>query len=78
VEVFLGTPPPACWLVGELATRLGARTIGRPTSPRTVTDAAPAGHDEMGVAGGIPHVALPTTYRELLVVTGGTAALVAR
>jgi prolyl-tRNA editing enzyme YbaK/EbsC (Cys-tRNA(Pro) deacylase) len=55
----------------------GVAPVGHPTRLRTVVDTALASYSEVWAAGGIPHAVFPTSYRELLVVTGGTAAAVA-
>ncbi|WP_028936850.1 YbaK/EbsC family protein [Pseudonocardia spinosispora] len=55
----------------------GVAPLGHPAPLRTVVDTALASYDEVWAAGGIPHAVFPTSYRELLTVTGGTAAVVA-
>lgn len=55
----------------------GVAPVGHPSRLRTVVDTALAGYPEVWAAGGIPHAVFPTTYHELLAVTGGTAAAVA-
>jgi prolyl-tRNA editing enzyme YbaK/EbsC (Cys-tRNA(Pro) deacylase) len=42
-----------------------------------VVDTALADYDEVWAAGGIPHAVFPTSFAELLALTGGTAAVVA-
>jgi prolyl-tRNA editing enzyme YbaK/EbsC (Cys-tRNA(Pro) deacylase) len=55
----------------------GVAPLGHPTPLRTVVDTALASYDEVWAAGGIPHAVFPTTYAELVTLTGGTAAAVA-
>ena len=44
---------------------------------RTVVDVALANYPQIWAAGGIPHAVFPTTYDELLRLTGGRPAEVA-
>jgi prolyl-tRNA editing enzyme YbaK/EbsC (Cys-tRNA(Pro) deacylase) len=55
----------------------GVAPIGHPRPLRTLVDTALADFDQVWAAGGIPHAVFPTTFEELLVLTGGTAADVA-
>jgi prolyl-tRNA editing enzyme YbaK/EbsC (Cys-tRNA(Pro) deacylase) len=55
----------------------GVAPLGHPTRLRTVVDTALASYSEVWAAGGIPHAVFPTSFPELLTVTGGTAAVVA-
>lgn len=55
----------------------GVSPVGHPAPIRTLVDRALAAFDEVWAAGGIPHAIFPTTFAELLVVTGGDAADVA-
>lgn len=55
----------------------GVAPVGHPRRLRTVVDTALARYPEVWAAGGVPHAVFPTTYQELLAVTGGTAASVA-
>jgi prolyl-tRNA editing enzyme YbaK/EbsC (Cys-tRNA(Pro) deacylase) len=55
----------------------GVAPVGHPSPLRTVVDTALAGYDEVWAAGGIPHAVFPTTFDELVAVTGGSAAAVA-
>jgi prolyl-tRNA editing enzyme YbaK/EbsC (Cys-tRNA(Pro) deacylase) len=55
----------------------GVAPVGHPRRPRTVVDTALADYDEVWAAGGIPHAVFPTSFAELLALTGGTAAVVA-
>ena len=55
----------------------GVAPVGHPAPLRTVVDPVLADYPEVWAAGGIPHAVFPTTYRELLMVTGGTAMPVA-
>jgi prolyl-tRNA editing enzyme YbaK/EbsC (Cys-tRNA(Pro) deacylase) len=44
---------------------------------RTLVDVDLERYARIWAAGGIPHAVFPTTYRELLALTGGTPAAVA-
>jgi prolyl-tRNA editing enzyme YbaK/EbsC (Cys-tRNA(Pro) deacylase) len=55
----------------------GVAPVGHPAPLRTLVDRALAGYDEVWAAGGIPHAVFPTTFAELVDVTGGAAADVA-
>jgi prolyl-tRNA editing enzyme YbaK/EbsC (Cys-tRNA(Pro) deacylase) len=55
----------------------GVAPLGHPAPVRTLIDTALAGYDEVWAAGGIPHAVFPTTYDELVRITGGTPAEVA-
>ena len=55
----------------------GVAPVGHPRPLRTLVDRALAGYDEVWAAGGIPHAVFPSTYAELLAVTGGEPADVA-
>ncbi len=55
----------------------GVAPVGHPTRVRTLVDVALAAYDTVWAAGGIPHAVFPTTYDELLRITGGVAAEVA-
>jgi prolyl-tRNA editing enzyme YbaK/EbsC (Cys-tRNA(Pro) deacylase) len=44
---------------------------------RTLVDRALEAYDEVWAAGGIPHAVFPTTFAELVAVTGGEPADVA-
>lgn len=55
----------------------GVAPVGHPGPLRTLVDTALAGHAEVWAAGGVPQAVFPTTYPELLRVTGGTPAEVA-
>jgi prolyl-tRNA editing enzyme YbaK/EbsC (Cys-tRNA(Pro) deacylase) len=55
----------------------GVAPVGHPARLRTLVDVALAGYDTVWAAGGIPHAVFPTTYDELLRITGGVAAEVA-
>jgi prolyl-tRNA editing enzyme YbaK/EbsC (Cys-tRNA(Pro) deacylase) len=52
----------------------GVAPVGHPAPLRTLVDVALAGYDEVWAAAGIPHTVFPSTYPELLRITGGTAA----
>jgi prolyl-tRNA editing enzyme YbaK/EbsC (Cys-tRNA(Pro) deacylase) len=51
----------------------GVAPVGHPTPIHTLIDP----YDEVGAAGGIPHAVFPTTFAELVRITGGTPAEVA-
>jgi len=55
----------------------GVAPVGHPAPLRTLVDRALAGYDEVWAAGGIPHAVFPTSYDELVKVTGGETADVA-
>ncbi|MFB9382546.1 YbaK/EbsC family protein [Pseudonocardia petroleophila] len=55
----------------------GIAPVGHPAPLRTLVDRALAAHDEVWAAGGIAHAVFPTTFDELVVVTGGQPADVA-
>lgn len=55
----------------------GVAPLGHPKPLRTLVDTALAGYPEIWAAGGIPHAVFPTTYAELVRITGGTPTDVA-
>jgi prolyl-tRNA editing enzyme YbaK/EbsC (Cys-tRNA(Pro) deacylase) len=55
----------------------GVAPLGHPKPVRTIVDTALASWDEVWAAGGVPQSIYPTTYAELLRITGGTPAEVA-
>jgi prolyl-tRNA editing enzyme YbaK/EbsC (Cys-tRNA(Pro) deacylase) len=55
----------------------GVAPVGHPRPVPTLVDVALAEHPVVWAAGGIPHAVFPTTYEELVRVTGGTPAEVA-
>ena len=55
----------------------GVAPVGHPEPLRTLVDEDLARHDQVWAAGGHPHTVFPTTYDELLRITGGTSADVA-
>ena len=55
----------------------GVPPLGHPRPLRTLVDVALAQYDEVWAAAGHPHAVFPTTYAELVRVTGGTPAEVA-
>jgi prolyl-tRNA editing enzyme YbaK/EbsC (Cys-tRNA(Pro) deacylase) len=55
----------------------GVAPVGHPAPLRTLVDRALDAHDEVWAAGGIPHAVFPTTFAELVAVTGGEPADVA-
>lgn len=55
----------------------GVAPVAHPAPLRTVVDVALADYAEVWAAGGIPHAVFPTTFPELVHLTGGEAAAVA-
>jgi prolyl-tRNA editing enzyme YbaK/EbsC (Cys-tRNA(Pro) deacylase) len=55
----------------------GVAPLGHPIPVRTLVDTALAAWDEIWAAAGVPQSVYPTTYPELLRITGGTPAEVA-
>ena len=55
----------------------GVAPVGHPAPLRTLVDRDLARYDEVWAAGGIPHAVFPTTFAELVAVTGGDPADVA-
>jgi prolyl-tRNA editing enzyme YbaK/EbsC (Cys-tRNA(Pro) deacylase) len=55
----------------------GVAPVGHPKPVRTLVDTALADHPQVWAAGGIPHAVFPTTFEELVRITGGTPADVA-
>ncbi|GAA3094684.1 YbaK/EbsC family protein [Pseudonocardia yunnanensis] len=55
----------------------GVAPVGHPAPLRTLVDRALAAFDEVWAAGGIAHAVFPTTFDELVAVTGGEPADVA-
>jgi prolyl-tRNA editing enzyme YbaK/EbsC (Cys-tRNA(Pro) deacylase) len=55
----------------------GVAPVGHPSRLPTVVDRTLADHPQIWAAGGIPHAVFPTTFDELLRLTGGVAADVA-
>jgi len=52
----------------------GVAPVGHPEPLRTLVDTDLAAYDEVWAACGHPHTVFPTTYDELLRITGGTPA----
>jgi len=50
----------------------GVSPVGHPAPVRTYVDRWLARHDVVWAAGGHPHAVFPTTYAELVTLTGGT------
>ncbi len=50
----------------------GVAPLGHPAPLRTVVDVTLADHPRIWAAAGTPHTVFPTTYEELVRVTGGT------
>ena len=55
----------------------GVAPVGHPAPLRTLVDRALEQYGEVWAAGGIPHAVFPTTFAELVAVTGGEPAEVA-
>lgn len=55
----------------------GVAPVGHPVPLTTIVDVALGQYDVVWAAGGHPHFVFPTTYDELLSLTGGTPAVVA-
>lgn len=55
----------------------GVAPVGHPQPLRTLVDEALADYPTVWAAAGHPHTVFPTTYDELLAITGGTSAAVA-
>ena len=55
----------------------GVAPIGHPAPITTIVDVTLADYPVIWAAGGIPHAVFPTTYAELLALTGGQPADVA-
>jgi prolyl-tRNA editing enzyme YbaK/EbsC (Cys-tRNA(Pro) deacylase) len=54
----------------------GVAPVGHPAPLRTLVDVDLARHDVVWAAAGHPHAVFPTSYEELLRLTGGTPAAV--
>lgn len=52
----------------------GVAPVGHPAPLRTLVDVALQDHPTVWAAAGIPHTVFPTTYEELVRITGGTPA----
>lgn len=55
----------------------GVAPVGHPAPLRTIVDVALRPYAQVWAAGGIPHAVFPTTFDELVTLTGGTPADVA-
>jgi prolyl-tRNA editing enzyme YbaK/EbsC (Cys-tRNA(Pro) deacylase) len=55
----------------------GVAPVGHPSPLRTLVDVALRAYPQVWAAGGIPHAVFPTTFDELLSLTGGSPAEVA-
>ena len=55
----------------------GVAPVGHPAPVRTLVDVDLEAYEVVWAAAGIPHTVFPTTYAELVRVTGGTPASVA-
>ncbi|MFB9902487.1 YbaK/EbsC family protein [Allokutzneria oryzae] len=56
----------------------GVAPVGHPAPIRTVVDSALANHPRVWAAAGHPKAVFPTTFADLVALTGGTPAEVAR
>ncbi len=56
----------------------GVAPVGHPAPIRTLVDRALAQYDEVWAAGGVAHAVFPSTFAELVEVTGGEPADVAQ
>lgn len=54
----------------------GVAPLGHPERVETVVDVALADYPEVWAAGGTPHTLFPTTFEELVRITGGSALVV--
>jgi len=52
----------------------GVAPVGHPAPIRTLVDTALAEFERVWAAGGVPHAVFPTTFEELVRLTGGTPA----
>jgi prolyl-tRNA editing enzyme YbaK/EbsC (Cys-tRNA(Pro) deacylase) len=52
----------------------GVAPVGHPEPLRTLVDVALEAHEIVWAAGGIPHTVFPTSFAELVRITGGTPA----
>jgi prolyl-tRNA editing enzyme YbaK/EbsC (Cys-tRNA(Pro) deacylase) len=52
----------------------GVAPVGHPAPIRTLVDTALAEFERVWAAGGVPHAVFPTTFKELVRLTGGTPA----
>jgi len=55
----------------------GVAPVGHPGRLRTLVDVALRAYPQVWAAGGIPHAVFPTTFEELVLLTGGDPADVA-
>lgn len=55
----------------------GVAPVGHPAPLETVVDVALGEHAQVWAAGGTPHSIFPTTFDELVAITGGTPLVVA-
>jgi prolyl-tRNA editing enzyme YbaK/EbsC (Cys-tRNA(Pro) deacylase) len=55
----------------------GVAPLGHPRHVRTLLDPALSGYEEIWAAGGVPRAVFPTTYPQLLRITGATPTTVA-
>jgi prolyl-tRNA editing enzyme YbaK/EbsC (Cys-tRNA(Pro) deacylase) len=55
----------------------GVAPVGHPAPVRTLVDVTLADYPQVWAAGGVTHSVFPTTYDELLLLTGGTPAEIA-
>ena len=79
VAALLGVPElrraPADLVYAATGQRIGGvAPVGHPAPLTTLVDVTLADYPEVWAAGGIPHAVFPTTYDELLRLTGGRPA----
>jgi prolyl-tRNA editing enzyme YbaK/EbsC (Cys-tRNA(Pro) deacylase) len=55
----------------------GVSPVGHPVPIETVVDRALSGYEEIWAAAGHPHAVYPTTFKDLVALTGGRVAVVA-
>ena len=69
---------PADFVYAATGQRIGGvAPVGHPGPIRTIVDVELAHYPQIWAAGGIPHAVFPTTFDELIALTGGIAAEVA-
>lgn len=69
-----GTPGRLSGTGPVAETSGGVAPIGHPAPIRTVVDVDLGEYDEVWAAGGHPHYVFPTSFHELVRITGGTPA----